>query len=223
MDSKSFDRLTRMVGERRTRRGVIGAAAGALAALVGGAALADEAGAQGRRTCRPVQAGCTKNGQCCSNLCQTNRRAPRNQRNRCVCPDGIVACNGACCPEGLVCDGRQCVEPPPPCDGLTCTAAGLHPSYASHCFVTTACQVVEGCDYEHFAANVLNFPYDDPVIGLPCKTDSDCPTADGIFSYCVVGWQYRAATNWGPGSSDPFAYYDGPQCVYWMDSRGCVA
>ena len=204
MDGAGFDRLARALGARGTRRGVLATAAGLVAAVAGGAALADDGGANGRRTCRPVYAGCTKNGQCCSGLCETRRTTPRNHRNRCACPERIAICNGSCCAEGEECVDGQCVVPLP-CGGMTCTPTGTG-GYDSHCMVTTACEVAEGCDYE--------------AIGLPidgsnnvCETDADCVLGGWLSSYCVVGSQFIAAD--GTVSSEGFSYYDEPRCRAW--------
>lgn len=99
MDGKRFDDLSRLLSRSAIRRLTLEAA---LAALLGAGALAagvDEAAAAPkprRTTCRPWMAGCTADAQCCSGLCDRRRVAPRNRRNRCVCPDGTTPCSGAC-------------------------------------------------------------------------------------------------------------------------------
>ena len=95
MERHTFDRLARMLAGATSRRSALKIA---VVALVGGATL-DAGDALARRkggTCRPQAAGCLTNSQCCSAFCEQRRTAPRNQRNRCNCPDGKVLCDAEC-------------------------------------------------------------------------------------------------------------------------------
>jgi len=113
MHGRSIDRLARELVGARTRRSAIIAVLG----LAGGTSSV----AQGSAICRPPGVGCTRGGQCCSGLCETQRSAPRSRRNRCYCIpvcDGKVCgsnhCGGTCgvCNPGETCcgNGDLCVD-----------------------------------------------------------------------------------------------------------------
>lgn len=164
-----------------------------------------------RTTCRPVAAGCRTSSQCCSGLCETRRTTPRNQRNRCVCPEGVVACGGACCAEGEVCDAGAC-RPDLPCDGLTCEIVSID-RVGANCMVSATCDIVQGCDL----GSVI---YDlDPQ---PCVTDADCTDYyDGqipgfeLVRFCAIGRQGWTGENDQDNDpiNAPFSYYPVPRCV----------
>ena len=98
MDGKRFDNISRLLGARTGRRTAIG---GLVAALLGSATLSSaDAALSQRGTFRPLTASCLRNAQCWSGVCDTRRTAPRNQRNRCVCPGGQSICGGACTDTG---------------------------------------------------------------------------------------------------------------------------
>lgn len=122
MDGNRFDAISRVFGHRTTRRATVAALIGAL----GGATLADEAGAM---TCRPGGYHCTRHGQCCTRKCEVGplvRGMARNRRQRCACENGTVLCGTKCitlgteqncancgdrCRNGEVCRAGQCRPP----------------------------------------------------------------------------------------------------------------
>ena len=107
MDDDAFDRLTRLLAGRRTRRSV---AATTLGLIGAGIAIVPEERASAipvpsatptatpasRRTCRRDGQSCTRGAQCCAGICPTGRDVPRARRNRCGCGSGTVVCDGAC-------------------------------------------------------------------------------------------------------------------------------
>jgi hypothetical protein len=150
MDGKRFDFLTRELTRATSRRRIV---AGLIAIVAGGGTLADaEAGPQ-RRTCRPVAASCLRAADCCSGRCDTRRSTPRNRRNRCACPDGLVMCGSACfdaqtdaahcgacgqrCAESQACSSGACICVPN-CDGKTCGDDGCGGSCGT-CDSSTKC------------------------------------------------------------------------------------
>jgi hypothetical protein len=127
MDDRRFDDVTRRYGHLLNRRAMLASAA---AATVAGIASVDGAGA--RRTCRTLGASCLRNRDCCSVTCEILRSAPRNRRNRCVCPGDLIACGSTCIDGmsdpancggcGIVCESGECVDgacapPAGPCVG----------------------------------------------------------------------------------------------------------
>lgn len=103
MDPSRFDRLTRAVGGRTTRRTAVAAA---LIGMLGGRIAAGPAAAA---TCRALRQACSRDAQCCSGLCASDA-ANRRQRNRCAV--GCLQLNetgcrlaGKSCCSGLVCSG----------------------------------------------------------------------------------------------------------------------
>jgi hypothetical protein len=95
-----IDAAARAWAAGTTRRTAI---AGALAAMVGGAALAADAGAA---TCRPKGSGCTAGTQCCTGYCSPGGSSARTRRRTCQpcdCP------NGTGCGQDKVCRDCTCV------------------------------------------------------------------------------------------------------------------
>ncbi|MGH2618395.1 MAG: hypothetical protein ACRDJC_24455 [Thermomicrobiales bacterium] len=87
MDPIRFDRLAQSIARARSRRGLIIAFAGAVAAAETGLAQ------RRRKKCRDVGRRCRDNGDCCSGKCKGTRR-----NSRCVGHDsgGCEAGNTAC-------------------------------------------------------------------------------------------------------------------------------
>ena len=188
MDGTRFDDVARRFGRMLDRRRVLAAIAAIGAAGVAGV---DDVGAAPRRTCRPVAASCLRNRDCCSGICETRRTAPRNRRNRCVCPAGELACGmecvdpssnknhcGAC---GNVCPGT-CVSGVCTCQGVTCTvdeAGGWE-----QCGIDNeTCQVIDAC----------TLPEDVDLDERSCQTHADCADysdlcgVDGHECRCIAG------------------------------------
>lgn len=188
MDGTRFDDVARRFGRMLDRRRVLAAVAAIGAAGVAGV---DAVGAAPRRTCRPVAASCLRGRECCSGICETRRTAPRNRRNRCVCPAGEIACGmecvdpssnknhcGAC---GNVCPGT-CVSGVCTCQGVTCTvdeAGGWE-----KCGIDNeTCAVLDSCTLRSVNAN----------LDTSCETHTDCAgfddscDADGNVCRCING------------------------------------
>jgi len=120
VDGVQFDRLTRGLARVATRRGVLG---GAVAGLLGAVAFETSVDAAERRrtVCRELSTPCTRDGQCCSGICQrSSRGVGRSSRYQCSCRPGLTACGRTCHdlrtdPEncgacGVVCDSGECVD-----------------------------------------------------------------------------------------------------------------
>jgi hypothetical protein len=103
MDGARFDGFTRSLGRSGTRRGVLGGLVAAGAAVFGFGRLGGN-GAEAA-ACRLDGQTCTKDAQCCSDLCgEPDRRGRRS----CICPEGTEPCAEGCCvpPCG---DGGPCL------------------------------------------------------------------------------------------------------------------
>jgi hypothetical protein len=164
MDSGQFDGIARSLAGLATRRRVVGALMGLVAGA--GAVAGAEAGDPRRSYCRPLAANCTRNSQCCSGACDTNRKTHRTRRNRCICvPDcdgkvcGSDGCGGTCGPYDGACEF----------DYETCNAGACeHPCY----------EVNAGC-YELLDGTIRRSPdgcatytvWYDPD---PCFSDAEC-------------------------------------------------
>jgi hypothetical protein len=118
MDGSRFDDLAKSFGAQRTRRGMLGALAGAALAAVGFGKAASA------RTCRSVGNACSTNGDCCSANCVTEGRT----RKICRCTADRD------CPGGVCLAGDCCI---PPADDVTC--AGLCGPQTNNCGQPVAC------------------------------------------------------------------------------------
>jgi hypothetical protein len=160
MDDRRFDQWARMFGGRIGRRSVVAGVAGVLT----GAVVAGPASANGihRRVCRPVGAGCTRGGQCCSGICPTSRALPRAGRNRCACPAGETPCGGGCCGDGESCYAGVCRE----------TCVSHEEEYGSHaCSWDVQGVLHESCFVWYW--NVEGETYD-VVTARRWQTNADC-------------------------------------------------
>jgi hypothetical protein len=182
VDGHRFDEFSRLL----TRRGALRAA---IAAVVAGGSLhvaAPTSAESARRTCRPAMAGCTRNSQCCSSICDRRTSTPRRRRNRCVCPEGTVACSGACvdlssdsancgacgnvCAEGDSCSDGECgfawCTIDPDVEGFN----GAPP----RCIIATDQTVHQGADGD-FLIDIDGIPT------TPCSIDSECDDPCGEY------------------------------------------
>ncbi|MGI9254100.1 MAG: right-handed parallel beta-helix repeat-containing protein [Thermomicrobiales bacterium] len=136
MDGGSFDRWTRLLAERLTRRsGLATTAAAGVAAALGVAAEDAAAGKDGQRHRGRHQAGaagpcgptgkdniCTKDKECCTGYCKPGKPG---KAGRCRCVKMNKKCKkGQQCCGGGVCQNKTCKPPVPPCGatGVACTA-----------------------------------------------------------------------------------------------------
>jgi hypothetical protein len=102
MDGTRFDGLTRVIARVGTRRQAIAA----LAAALGGAAVAGGEVSVAATRCRVGRQTCSRDGQCCSGTCQRGKVTPLKDRNRCACGDGETLCGNICA--DLAHDERNC-------------------------------------------------------------------------------------------------------------------
>jgi hypothetical protein len=203
MDGQKFDQMARWVERTLSRRsavaGMLGLAAASLTVSGADAAV--------RRTCRPNSAGCLRNAQCCSGLCDTRRTTPRNRRNRCACPDGMVSCGNTCvdlmndddncgaC--GNACAGT-CVSGVCTCQGITCTVD--EDGGWEEC----------GIDYETCAPRD-SCTYDGGLSTRSCTSHADCADyapecgVDGVECGCVAGF--------GGATAGDYIEFDGGNCA----------
>ncbi|MFM9108170.1 MAG: right-handed parallel beta-helix repeat-containing protein [Chloroflexota bacterium] len=164
MDGRSFDRLTRLLAGRLTRRTGAGAALAGLAGLIGlpGAAT-PETGARPRRRddgpaghapgekhdvddekrpCGPKASDnrCRKHKDCCTKYCKKSKKGGKKSgRCRCIragkkCKDGQKCCGGA------TCQNRKCTPMPVPPPGPTCGAAGVACTEDANCCTGLICE-----------------------------------------------------------------------------------
>ena len=89
MDDRKFDELTRSLAGVASRRSVLKALSGGALAAAGTLLGVGKAAA----ACRPANAICRKNEDCCSTTCLPAGAG----RSRCAaCPTGATLCDGAC-------------------------------------------------------------------------------------------------------------------------------
>ncbi|HEY7032123.1 MAG TPA: hypothetical protein VH482_12370 [Thermomicrobiales bacterium] len=100
MDGQRFDALARLVAVRSSRRSILGAAASALTTGILRAAPAAAI------ACRGAGQLCSKNANCCSDLCVQDA----DNRRRCHCPDKTDICGDVCIDPatGYLADPRNC-------------------------------------------------------------------------------------------------------------------
>jgi hypothetical protein len=118
MDQGSFDRLAAAIGSASSRRAAIAVALGAALGAASAAARSRRPGAAG-----PCGDGsradnrCTKNSDCCTNLCNTavgKTNKDRDGRCRCVRRNGTCEEDRNCChrrKQGMVCLSGVCTDP----------------------------------------------------------------------------------------------------------------
>jgi hypothetical protein len=137
MDSSRLDVLARFVGDRATRRAMLGLS-GAMAVLgVSDAAAKKRKKKKKCKTC-PLCRTCRK-GKCSGKQpdgtdCDNGRSC---QNGACVCLPAERACDEFCCAEGLVCDAdrQQCANPGAcaPVTELACVGADVSCNGSASC------------------------------------------------------------------------------------------
>jgi hypothetical protein len=209
MESSSFDRLTRLVADARSRRTLSGALLGSVAGLLG---LTEAAAAcpKGKKACRKK---CIPRARCCTNAdCQTKRTGQVCRRGRCQCPAGTKPCQGRCIPTAQCC-GISCPQPPPTPDCTTPTDCPAPPSCqlcAERTCVNGRCGVGPAP-----SGQVCRAARGDCDVAEVCDGSSlDCP-ADQFQSASVVC--LVPVCDGGPGNTfitRPIVYCtgDGPTC-----------
>ena len=202
MDGRRFDEVTRLLGRGTTRRRVV-------AAALGLAAIAADGGVAGavpvrRATCRAISAGCTRGSQCCSGHCDTRRQTPRNQRNRCACPEGDTLCAGACVDTET--------------DAAHCGACGVACNSLEIC-VDGDCTCAEACGEGEVCVSGACMCGDGPGCGegLSCGDDGFCTgCSNTTATNCIVTIdgqrvEFDEACNGGPWSCTSSADCPTPQ------------
>ncbi len=208
MDASRFDALTRGLSAALTRRR-------GLALVLGGLAAAGQVndGDARRATCRAAGTGCTRNSQCCNNVCNLGRQMPRSKRNRCCSADctgkicGNDGCGGTCgagCEAGLVCndDGTACVSP---CEGFD-TSGGLL------CSGTIEGEAVSATDWMYPS-------------GGECWDSGDSEDCQGLGACAVDGWACVCQSSWlHTGTEVRFADPGNNSCrLYATETVDCAA
>lgn len=174
MDHRAFDRLTRALGARVRRRGVVAGLLGLTVGALGGDR--DASATTRRQTCRAIGLGCTRNSQCCSQNCLQGSSVPRNHRNRCGCPAGQTRCGATC--HDLATDEAHCGACGNPCDAdHTCGMSGgttqcLGPCEVPSRYPTTVVQCVATVEGPEAFGNFV------PTSTL-CATTGDCRVDPG--------------------------------------------
>jgi hypothetical protein len=169
VDGVRFDGLARALAASRTRRGALGALAGAAFGALG----LDAASA---RTCRSVGNACSANGDCCSGNCAGEGRS----RKLCQCLSPADCPAPAPC-FTAVCAGGGCQTAPLPdqtdCSGGVCFNQTCCAPDSDNVTCANACgSQVNNCGQ--------------PVLCPPCCTPADgtCQTNDACCSgVCVEG------------------------------------
>jgi len=172
MDAERFDRLTRVVTEVSSRRGIFRSVAAGLAGLAGLGGFADlrlgaDLDAEARRKRKKAQPnafGCLNVGQkcngkdakCCSGICKSKKgKKGKKDKSKCVAHDASTCLPGQHVPQ---CSGTGIVE--------CTTSAGL----PGACFTTTG-------NAAYCATGVLEC--------FPCKSDVDCQAVCGPRAACI--------------------------------------
>ncbi len=193
MDDERFDRLTRVLVGRRTRRGAIGLVVGSLAGLPLTATIARRRDAEKRRNPGRGQVTADRQAECaarCKDLFPPGKKRgqciSQGARGRGPCAEQVceVQCanDADCCDEpGFGCCDDTCTEldddgacPPPVCvPPSTCTAD-------DQCCGTDRCSCGD--------PNVC-FQFQSLGTGACCKSDDECiqqcvPNPDGSFGVC---------------------------------------
>ena len=211
MDDRRFDALSRALGATRNRRGLLKATMAALVGSAGVAAVAGDAAAR-PRICREGGQYCTRNSQCCDNVCRTGKRVPKAVRNTCACAAGLTLCGKKCrdlTTDPVHCGGCNqpvdreteicCNGEPTPNDEANCGTCGNVCGGEETC-VDGVCEAPEpaaacvggvglgeACDVSSDCCSLLCSG------GVCVAPDTDCSTYDGSnmtgsngFGYCYV-------------------------------------
>jgi hypothetical protein len=192
MEAARFDRLVRVVGERRTRRATLGI----LGALVWPGSTPDDAVAARcspsrpcpkcrvcrKRRCRPARNGtpCGR-GDCRNGTCRC-----RPEGGACATEGSDVCCSQAC--DFLVdggtcspCAGRGCTESADCCGGLTCVGSSCGGCRDR----ASACTTAANCCFSNCTGGACL-----SAVGGRCRRDVDCRA-------CYVGGQCAGTCSGG--------------------------
>jgi hypothetical protein len=195
MDDERFDRWIRLLGDRATRRGVVGAFAGLAAISLGEAASRRRRSATKRRNSGKGDVAAQRNADCaarCKDLFPPGKKRGRcisdgaHGRGPCAAPVCTVQCanDAACCDEsGFGCCDDTCTEldddgacPPPVCvPPSSCTSD-------AQCCATDRCS----CGNPNVCVQFKSLG-----TGACCKSDDECtgnlqcvPNPSGQFGVC---------------------------------------
>jgi hypothetical protein len=158
MDQQRFDTMTRALATRVDRRQGLRVLLGVVGLVGAGAAVADAGAA--RQVCRRLDASCSRGAQCCTGICGLGPGVARRRRNRCVCAEGLIACNGACL-DGAI-DPDNCGSCGNTCDGSN-----------EVCFSGACC--TPNCDDKCAGDDGCG-----GVCNQPCASDSVCCETLGV-------------------------------------------
>jgi hypothetical protein len=157
MDDARFDRLTRLVGESRTRRhtlrGLVGLAAGT--AVLGGGKASAEA-------CKREGKACTKSRQCCADLTCVNPSGRATAKSPGTCQNATPH----------VCSDKDSPNPCFPKVAPVCGTSGT----GRDCHCGTDIEGKRAC-YDVTACN-------NPVTEGACTSNADCVPRTGPGSVC---------------------------------------
>jgi hypothetical protein len=243
MDPRRFDELSRSLAGTSRRR-LLKAFAGGVAAALGGALPPGPAGANPPpKHCKYQGYNCRDNTNCCSlNCC-----------NRTCCGNGQACCNGQCvwaCPEGqtlnaaCVCEGSstpacgsaaECPQPSAPCQMAVCLGGacgfanrtnGVPCDDGDACTTGSTCQngscaggTAVVCDDGNLCTENLCDPvsgcFHPPANGRPCDDGSGCVTGSTCSGGACTGGTPISCDDGNPCTVDSCA---GGTCFHDADA-----
>jgi hypothetical protein len=146
MDGRTFDQITRLFAQQRSRRRLLGAVTGGLAVLVRGRTAPAQPTGCDPRLCGRVCGFCNDEDNCvntcrdcevcrasrCRNACTGGRIC---SDSGCVCPLGSKTCpNGMCAPHSGCCSGAECPgEQPCRAGGCVAAVCAANETYCGEC------------------------------------------------------------------------------------------
>jgi hypothetical protein len=202
MTSDQFDDLSRLAGERSSRRAVLKGLVATVLAAVFGRFGAGGAGAQTR--CIPENRVCPSTSRCCPTgrngqqlICRNSTlggkrcQPPSQPGGFCVvnadCASGLSCCNGVCCPAGhTCCDGicRNLNTDPNNCGacGVVCEGGVCYGGTCDICAGSNLCATLEPtlCNESEFCFCLTTVEGNGMCVtfqaqcGPSCSTSADC-------------------------------------------------